>query len=194
MGLFYKLLTIKRLFLFILITGGFPAIYFANYAMIFHWKATIISFIGVGFSVYGLFLHHWASGFSEKGAISKFEKWLFGSRNPSVNSAEKIAWTGLAIYTLNLYWIVFILIIGELVYNNRFIKVKNSGDKIPDSIEQNSGSTTPLPQWISFFYVLYDSYRQYTVWHEVQLRLIPVTVFIIFLSLFVYKKNQKGIS
>ena len=186
---FYKLLTIKRLFLSILILGGFPAIYFANYAMIFHWKAAIISLVGVGFSVYGLLLNHHATTIGENKSSKITKNGLLNRITNPVNSGEKYIWNGLAIYTLNFYWIALMLIMSKLVFKNRIVKVTTSGMNTSSSVDQKN--TTSLQLSLSLLYLLYDSYREFTVWHEVRIRCIPFIAFVFFLMIFIYQKFAK---
>ncbi|CAN5498804.1 hypothetical protein BH11BAC2_BH11BAC2_12870 [soil metagenome] len=176
----------------IILLFAYPAILAANYALIFHLKASIISWISILICCSGLIIN---LQFPSKANPNLT---LEGLKNKY--SAYFLIWTGISWYTLNFIFIVLIMMVLSVFIESSYRK------KVKSTLFQNeiktgvfswliSPASCSLPTlshlktvlkndfliwiWVSAAYLYLDLIRQYSVWHEIQFRILPTLLFVI---------------
>jgi hypothetical protein len=211
----HNLLIINTLITFILIAGGIPAIFFANYPMIFYKKAMFVSILAVAFSIYGLLIHAWVKGYQEPESRLRLLNGPFRRMRYPSFYAEQYAIFGLAIYSLNIYWILLTMLLMHfsgkfLLQQNDLQLEKTASDDVRSYVKNTPAlSTIRIPSKMDFdsfdgtkslaegatfrtviagAFLLYDIIREYTVWHTVQLNYLPACIFLMLLVHLAYFK------
>ncbi len=202
---------------FIIVTGGIPAIFFANYSMIFYKKAMLVSILAVAFSIYGLLIHAWIKGYPDpESRLPVLNGPYLRMRYPNFY-AEQYAIFGLAMYSLNVYWIFLTMAImhfwGKFILKQNDRQIEDTASDTVRSYLKNTPalSTIRIPSktdlatfngpkslaegatfrtLIAGAFLLYDVVREYTVWHTVKINYLPAGVFLILVVHLIYFKLE----
>ena len=150
------------------------AVFVANYAMIFHFKALSISFLAIGISIYGLILRFKGLQSGISGTIS--------SENYQESSFLKgtlLVWVGVAIYSLSAPFMLLTVLSSSFIYQRqKFESSINSEVKL-----SKSQMLIDLNYWIfvatAFIYA--DQLREWSVWNRINFT-YTTTVLLVFVG------------
>jgi hypothetical protein len=136
------------------------AVFVANYALIFHFKALFISFLAIGISIYGLILRF-------KGLQSGINGIIYSNNYQDSNflKGTLLAWIGVAIYSLSVPFILLIAIASSFIYQRQ-----NFDSSIKSDNTLNHGKMLmDVNYWIfvatAFIYA--DQLREWSVWNRI---------------------------
>ncbi len=196
---------------------SYPAVIQANYAMIFFLKAQIASAISIivclaGFSL--LLLNKNQPDEEEQLNESGVYKCI---RYPK-ETGNTLIWIGLSLYTLNIWYVLLVSVMWRqlsnyAITNSAFILQKKfphqytkwaestpaTGIKWANirycfedfNIKKSLKFNSSLLLLIVATYVWLDTIREYSVWHEIKVRTIPMVSLLVAFSIFIYGLKLK---
>lgn len=150
----------------IVIAASIPAIWLADYALIFRFKAAVASWVSVIMVTAGFIRRH-----NRRDAINQSD----------TESITALILTGIAIYSLYPPFIITVLI-GAFIWS-----------KYTSATELNYQSAkTESLYWMicAAGFLLMDLCREFTVWDEFRLRKLPALIFILSVVVFIVIRNR----
>jgi hypothetical protein len=142
-----------RLLTAFLITISSIASFTANYAMIYHQTAALVSIVALLISLYGLI------------------KLYFYSKESPTNGFL-LALTGTFLYSLNKA-LILIILAGLLFKNSGFLKKRIGHLPAPVSRMEKAGSVL----LVATLFLINDLSREFSVWHKIQWNYLPLIGF-----------------
>jgi hypothetical protein len=136
------------------------AVFVANYALIFHFKALFISFLAIGISIYGLILRFMGLQ-SDINGLNSSDSY----KNSNFLKGTLLVWIGVAIYSLSAPFMLLTVLASSFIYQRqKFVVSENSEEKL-----SKSQMLIDVNYWIfaatSFIYA--DQLREWSVWNRI---------------------------
>ncbi|MBK9637580.1 MAG: hypothetical protein IPO63_07095 [Bacteroidetes bacterium] len=169
----------KLLIYSIIIVVSIISVLLANYALVFPATANIVTSIAILMSLVHLFLTFiHPNGWLEK------EKHFLGM------------WAGPLLFTMHkiISPISIFLLLWSQPFLVRWMRVEKSEDGKELSLLKKWKKSSFEIMLITFTFWGLDMLREFTVWHEFQIRIIPsVLTFMLFLNWMIFRKNNTTI-
>ena len=179
---------------------SYLAVIQANYAMIYFVKAKILSILSIVICLHGFLIQAFVreqlvyKGTFEDNKILKII--LFPLEN-----SQKLIWIGLSIYTLNIWFILIVTFLSSAISNYFFgneemLKWSNTPNSSKKAMEKPG---LKINKWaflkesfkrnhllnmlqneslyallIVFLFTWMDTIREYSIWHEFEIRMFPM--------------------
>ena len=154
------------------------SVFLANYALVFHLTAKIVSSIAILMSLVHLlmtFIH-------PNGWLQKEKHFLGMWAGPLLFSMHKI-----------ISPISIILLIWAQPFLLRWMNVENNDEGKEISFLNKWKKSSFEVMFITFTFWGLDLLREYTVWHEFQFRILPTILFVLlFFNCIVFRKNNSA--
>ncbi len=189
---------LRRLILWIiLILVASLGCYLANYALIFHIKSAILSWLGVWLALFGLAFQFWTKGLSPKDD----QKGPYSISSIPEITAEVLIIMGILFYTTNIYFIVGWIFIYPFFINLRSSKTKQKLHRPRLNFLSNykeptekfnyklAISLTALDVTLtSFGFLILEIIREFSVKKIIKPNIYVLIVFIISIVLFILSR------